>query len=735
MQKKVFFFASALALMTSCAEDSSWTSESVTGSPESVMLSEGDLTFGYNSIITESDSLSCLRIPLNTTVPVTISCSKELNALKCVKIDGKYYLQVANPDQTRLGVDEVTLTIENHPELTKRFLLTVNDSETLTRAADQDSLKKRFADVFSLGQYIWLGPTEKHPSAPMLNADVLYNGLSDINDLRQIVELDPLQPVTYDYRKSEGSSKEEHANNWSINAGVDNIPIGEAAQVGISASFSKKSASKHYFEYMTESKSALLATAQLTLGMMAIPACDTLWKRLISEQLDNVLNNPGSNLYKKFEENLNGACEIIDSYGSHLLTYCALGTNATLQFRKKTDMTKTSMEWAVKVTIDQQKEDLDNDTQDAVAAAQYVNSQRNPHGSIGYEQSTEDYLEEIEMEMGYTMVGGNVTDITAFDQWKPTDNPYNWFPVQFRDNSANRAILRAIYELCQDSTSVRYKTLYKAINEYNADSINYFTAWKAAREGISLVEPETEWVLAGIYVDTDGSKGTKPAPKKMKLADGVTDCMFYPYTDLEFNAGNCLDTETGDFGECGRGGCHYWYYGMMMRDDFEGLEDIRLVDRDREKEWRYERDYVRCMNPGAKDMGEGWGCNETNNFVLMAKPIEKGNPRGVRPITGMRIEAWDKKNKTGDHLLVGVSSGTECGTNGVNAKRYRYYWTDDDAQQYISYVKDHNGNVAPVYYLSWVHQPWYPFLSVTTRPIRYYDAVLSTPSDMKDQTK
>lgn len=92
---------SAVVLMASCAEeDLSWSDKpwsDILSEQQTAILPVDDLTFGCNSIITETDSLTSVRIPLNTDIPAQVSCRHGYADLQCVKVDGKYYLQVANP--------------------------------------------------------------------------------------------------------------------------------------------------------------------------------------------------------------------------------------------------------------------------------------------------------------------------------------------------------------------------------------------------------------------------------------------------------------------------------------------------------------------------------------------------------------------------------------------------------------------------------------------------------------
>lgn len=702
------------------------TSELITVQPEN------DLTFGYNSIIAETDSLSKVSIPLNTDVAPVISCRDGVADLQCVKVDGKYYLQIAHPEKAKLGIDEVTLSVKGHPELTKSFLFTVRESVNLTRSNDSKApILSRFADVFSVGQYVWKGASDEHPSYPMFKAEKL---LSD-----SLIVLDPRLEVSTETVEVSGNSLEDHAKNWSVSGGMDKIPIGKCL-FGLTGSFSSKSVSKNYYEYKTIITKNRAASAKLNLGFLNIPAHDVRWKNYITKELDDILNNEGSELYQTYPTDSIGACKIIELFGSHLLTSCELGSNATFEFRKKQDMTQTSIDVAIEATLSVKGENeipaTDLESWSDVQVAKYIASKRKSFSlNIGYSQS--DYVEETECEMHTKLVGGNLHTAKEYKDWNPTADPQNWVPINYREAPTDNVTMRAIYEFCQNANSDRCKSLKHVMEDVDDQGYCYFIKYLSTNRGIDLNPKETEWVLADVLVNVNaGREDTDhPHPIKHTLSNGAT-YTFYPYTDLQFNGGKCLDTETQKFGRCVRYNCHYWYYAMAMRDDVPGLEDIKLVERSKVNEYTRDKGYHTCFAEKCEDFGDGWSGDETNDFVLMAKDITNANS-SVEPITGMRLEAWDKKDKTGEHLEVGVSGGTGYYYGGRDYKTvYEHYWNDKvghiparDIK--VSYVKDNEGKVSPVYKLSMIHQPWYLFLSTTTKPIRKEDAkILETPKNM-----
>ena len=752
MFRKLLLCASAAVLVASCTdEDLAFTADT---SEFYAVQPEDDLTFGYNSIITETDSLSTVSIPLNTDVAPVISCSDGVADLQCVNIDGKYYLQVANPEKAKLGVDEVTLTVKGHPELTKSFYFTVRKSYANTRALErteqQDKIARRFANVFSLGQYIWKGTTEDHPSSPMFDSKLLYESLD---------EALPLYNVDFNFAKTDkthevkGSTLEEHANQYSIEAGLSNIPIAGYFSVGGDFHRTASNYSKHYYEYLTKTRSTYTASAKLSVSMISTPAHDKYWKELITQELDNVLNNPNTNEYKNFAETLDGAYKIIEAYGSHLLTYCKLGTKATLDFRKKQDLRKTSVEWALKAKVQNTKHRPDLSSirnKETAIAAEYIDK-ASFQASAGYSQSNQDLLDEMEASWDYTLVGGNSNTIKSADDFMPTDNPENWIPVCYLEDGEKDADLIAIYELCQDPKSPRCQTLKKALEEKGQSGYCHFIEHKMG----DRLKPkeETEWVLAGVWCDVsvnsktdkDDKQINRPKPFKMALpGHSDIEATFYPFTDLAFNVGNCLDTQTYDFGACVRWNCHYWYYAMMMRDDCPGLEEFILVEENKAQEYNLQKDYFKCIK--GDEFGDGWRAGETGNYVLMCKPIKKGDTT-TKPLTGFRLEAYDHYKDTSDdwtgknsdsdeYRLLAVSAPTDPGLHGIN-ENYKWYWQPHTLhgpkykfEDIVKNVVDNDGKVRSVYHLQLIHQPWHLYLSTTNEPIRQTDLHMKHPADM-----
>lgn len=758
MKKRLLLLPIAcLAMVTSCAEEempfSTGTSE------QQVIQPELDLTFGYNSIITETDSLSSVSIPLNSCVPVSVSCRDGFADLKCVNVDGKYYLQVANPEKAQLGVDKITLTVNGHPELTKSFLFTVNKSINESRGVvDENRLMKRFAEIFSVGRYLWQGATDDHPLGSMLNYKVLLNTVdTDTALIQKDVNFRPNQ----EYEKITGSSLEEHSTNYAWNLGISKFPVGKFTG-SFSHTGTRKSVSKNYYEYLTESRIDQNAAAFMTVNLTSIPPHSEKWKTVISKELDNVLNNPNSDQYKKFSENDKGACEIIEHYGSHLLTYCILGAQATLDFHKKQDMTKTSLDLAFSVSFRQKKKQVTNEqgevvpdkdptTWSEVKAAEYI-SNKQLTIDAGFKFSNEDYLEETEAGWSIKLVAGNSRTVNGFDGWNSTDDPENWVPVAYRQNKNVDTDLIAIYEFCQDETSKRCQTLKHVLEDVDEKGICPFLRYMSDENHYNLkLDPdETEWVLADVFVDVDAKKSDdgipKPKKKTFKNGDRSVTYTLYPFKDLAFNKGDCLDTQTNQFGRIGIGACHYWYYAMAMRDDCPGISDIRLVEDSKESQY-HSKGYYRCMDDKATNFGDNWGCWESYNYILMAKRIPL-NDTETKPITGLRLEAWDdylrqiKKNE--DVVVLGVSGGTGYEPSGLNKEEVYYkYWHEAWMNKWEGYPKsgvpesstvlNTSNEKSAVYMLRFVHQPWYLFLSTIKTPIKGKNFNLVIPNNMKNR--
>lgn len=737
MLKKTFLYASAVALLASCANDDAlWQTESGPAKQQITIQPKDDLTFGYNSIITETDSLATVSIPLNTDVPVTVSLRDGYAPLQCVNVDGKYYLQVANPAQAQTGIDKVTLSVKGHPELTKSFLFTVRQSyaKSTRAAATVDPKTMRFASIFSFGQFLCTNSDQDIPSYPMFNIDRIYN--PEAENSPNMVIISPLFSPYSENVRITGTSIQEVSKSKSSEFGLSRVPIANSI-FGFDYSFSQKSVSKNYYEYLTDSDIKGCAAASLNPSIVGIKANDEKWKQYISDELDKALNCPGSDIYGMYAETDSGACKLIDAFGSHLITYCELGAKATLEFRKKQDMTQTSIDQAVKatITVTNGGGSTPKDWSDVIVA-KYLASKLTSV-TIGYGCSNAEYAEETEAQWHTKLVGGNanaINDMEKVTDWNATEDPAKWVPLTYRKKGDDNADVRAIYEFCQDTESVRYKTLKHVLEDVDENGINIYVKHKCDKLGIYLSNKETEWVLGGIYVDVDKDMDFKPSPFKGKLADGKTQCMFYPFTDIHFLPGECLNTQKNYYSSSYYSNGHFWYFAMVMRDDFPGLEDFKLVNVNSKDKYTNEKHYYSCMNKEATSFEDGWLTWDRNKYVLMAKAIDANTPKNVRPITGLSLEAWYYKDLTGENHVFGVSGGTGKEHNGMLAERYDHYWTNPPMNpggpSPVKYVKDQDGNIKTIYDLYWCTQLFYPFLRTTTVPIRPYDAFFDNPTDM-----
>lgn len=745
MLKKTFLYASAVALLASCANDDAlWQTESGPAKQQITIQPKDDLTFGYNSIITETDSLATVSIPLNTDVPVTVSLRDGYAPLQCVNVDGKYYLQVANPAQAQTGIDKVTLSVKGHPELTKSFLFTVRQSYATTSsraaAANVDAVTQRFANVFSFGQYLWRTSADEHPSYPMFDPKRLYN--PDDENIPNMIVKDEISGSTSELVKVTGSSLQEHSKNLSISVGLSGIPIAKAI-IGGSYSFSKKSVSKNYYEYLTKTDLRKCAAASLSLEMRSIQPNSEKWKNYISKDLDEALNCPGSDIYKMYAETDSGAYKLLEEFGSHLVTYCELGAKATLEFRKKQEMAQTSIEHAASASFSIKKDNEGGSTLDwsDVIVAKYLASKRTS-GTVNFNMSSSDYAEQTEAEWYTKIVGGNanvVKDMENASDWNATDDPEKWVPVAYRKKMGDKFVddgLKAIYEFCQDTESERYKTLKHVLEDEDGNGYCPFVNYIFNTYGIRPNNEETEWVLGGVYVeDKEDSKDYHPSPIKRQLSNSTKEVIFYPFNDLALQKNMCLDTQTDKFGDTHDDG-HYWYYAMVMRDDYEGLEDIKLVNKDQVDKFKKDG-YCVCMSPNATSFADGWWCNEQNKYVLMEKPIKKDNPTKVKPLTGFSLEIWRHRDRSGDNYeVLAVSGGTGKLSNNSFNDRYEHYWVKPPKgpgePSPVNWVMNQDNEIKPVYFLSWTIQPWYLFLKTTNVPIRPEDHYIDKPGDMRD---
>ena len=703
--KKIYQLALAgtIGLLSAACTDDDMSGNNAGNQAAIALQPATDVVYGRNVMVFDADTLSSTRIALNTDQPVsTVSRDGKILA-ECVNEGGRYSLRVMLNDNSldESVVDRITLTSTDGTNTQTKDLYVSVRRNFQTRAVthDDNALRDRFAGIFAAAVPGWILPgTNKD------NGTVQYNALDKqliaphINIIENVIPEDVSHTV-------EGSTLEEYSKKVSASVGFGGIPLGSLI-ASLSVTGSTESKSRHYYEYMTVSRNTREAVGSLPLDF--ISSTDSIVK-YISKELAPLLDDQVYGNYTLDEE---GTCNMIEDFGSHIATYCELGTQLRLNFTKKSDMQSTANsieasfkakakfdEQTLKNMVDTDAGSQNNSLGDKLKAYEMIYGQTpSKEGSISGGVSWSELNEETEATTELVMIGGNRDSVPTgkFEQWIPTDDPTRWMPISYTKAYGTNATLIPLYNLCINKNTKRYALLRKLID--TEEGYKIFCKYKNVKPATEC--SETEWVIAGLCCKVMGNSDDVK-PFKAKCIDSK-ERTFYPmayrrdvneYSDY---AGKVLDTQKGEFGKCGRGKQHVWFYALAMRDDCPGISDIRISEK------APSSDYYNEMLPCNATFSTGWSAS-VRDTRLWVKPIAEGDTK-TRPITAFALN--DDTGRT-----IGSTGGSEYGDNMKSRQRYNDIWESAAGRPFITQQND------DVYFIHLIYQPNYIHTKYSTKPL------------------
>lgn len=671
-----------------------------------------DLTYGYNMMIAYADSLDQKRIELNTDQPVNVESKDGNVTFECVEEDGKFYLKpqlLANFDGETL-IDKVTISVPGkHKDVYVSVRLTPEESEKALNAANaaSDDILNRFTGVFSFGMQPWvmagMAGQQTDVSEPMLNGkQMLADG---------VLERVTNEPMTDIQTRVEGSSLREVTDKLSVNAGISGIlPCFPAAVLGFNFSADYETKSVNYYEYYTTSRSTRQAVGTVRFSKL-FDKEEYIAAKYIDSELNDYLNNGKQD--KIYPMTIEGTEKLLLHYGTHFPTYCVLGSQCRVNFRKKQDISSQSLSietaFEVKKAVDTKaindlKGEEYNRLSDKLKAYEMCHP-GGPKGNVKVGVSKETYCEDTEMQTEVVNYGGHFGAATSADPagWQPSTNPEEWVPVTYlRKGEQSDPSIKPIYMLCVDQNSERCK-LIKQIMDREEGLKEYY---KFAGVEANVNPEEAEWVIAGMQIKV-GSNENEYKPYRDVCPDGKVRT-FYPMayrdnSDSHYDDwyGKCLDTEMQRFGRIGRHKSHVWYYALAMRDDCPGIEAIKVQKTNPGDEW------INEMNPRTESLSSGWDASVVHK-VLWLKPIADKNST-KKPITAVALV-------DDEGVIIGTTGGSEYGTTAESRNRYDQMW--GSKAQDVTYLGKKEIGDNGMYDMAWIiSQPNKLFMKYTTKPI------------------
>lgn len=638
-----------------------------------------DVACGMNIIILEGKKDIDKGIEIGIKGEVEARNTNKLIAYDCVHKDGKSYLmpQVDMSEHAFALTDQVTIHVPHNEKLDKKITVVFRKEPKLmsshTYSGVSEKVGNRLVDVLGRGFDIIqeLGMTRSN----VLNKELLLEVDEAMKgDILSFNSNQQPQESTY----KEGYDFNSVSRAWSNSTGLNvKFPLkGLILNVGISVEVSKSKYKESSNEYVMATQKATKAEGYIKEDALAAYAeqnglGDFYWASVMSQTLNDVLNNPGSAAYKRYAETEEGTMQLLQAYGGWFYTACQLGGNYNYIMTKTSELDQESFKWGVAVDLSLKKK-VDEECH---LLGEYLNNKAKSQIAEfheKFERQGEDLHKSMNIESETFSNGGAYTTTSSGARvWDITNEPDNWVPIAYGTSSDVADVekgltnkhFHSLYDLCADTTSVRAKAIKKALTADANGCIPYISYLNGY-----INSTESRMVLADvILVEKTGGSQSVGVPAKgddepfwdVTPGDGKLR-KYYPLvvnTNQDFFKAYGYQPQLNQFYFHGESTTnnksrHYVFYALDWNAPGVGITNIRL-GRDNDLA---PGECVRGINTD-KNL-KHWGVNGKQYIIVKwaadNTPVDK-------KITGfgLKYTDWDTANGNYIGLVFASTGGTE----------------------------------------------------------------------------
>ncbi len=543
---------------------------------------EKDLTLGYNVLIWDESEVvkdeagkvkASLKLNTNKEVTATIKSNQKIDFTFTQELDGEYSYLI--PDFTG-SVEpgeplafEVELKVKDAADSDKTIYVVIREPMPINEATTAQ-LKGRAAELFGYGVHIW-GDMGDHGSGSTLSLEAILPHIKATTSVSQSY-------IDFDIS---GSNLVETTKSLSVNVGASLARPSKSGKHSMSASASvnqvENERNKAYFEYYMAFSGANMGEAWIDVNKMK----STSVYAYLDKTLNDVLNNPGSTSYQNYENTDAGITNLLDYYGTDVLTQASFGGYSLGFYARAENVYDHSVTTGVDVTLALKSSGGQPKTKvDKILSYLRQKNGMTPGTSanVGVTSSASDY-EEATKSFSYGFIrGGNGEDDQ--DLWKITDNPKNWIIISYKIKNGDVNTSMPIEEFVYNKESNRYKELRRMLGNGDADESPYFQSKNL------FSTPEDSRLIVADFMMLQGKNGHKdgdPAPKIMEGPDKVKR-IYYPLMANENfptkkEAGYAAETSSKYFITATDDVDHYWYYALDHADACNGIIDVKISNK------------------------------------------------------------------------------------------------------------------------------------------------------------
>lgn len=658
--KRTNLLVTAILLLCGCFTSCSDDEEVKNDVP---LLEEGitDLTNGYNSFIIDL-AKDYQGVPLYTKRDVLFTHDYEdLVSFERKTIGERDYLfptlkkaiETVGPFSVRLKIHiNGPVTKADDAPIEKEVIVSFRSSASVP---DEENMS--YARIIGHGFDITQDPTQTK-NYPVFDFNAIYANLQQ-NYLTQ---------QKGKFFETSGHRYEESINSWSMSVGMSGVaPIpgskGKGKMSGsVSYSREENSQTKKYFEYYLGYYTKEMGQAALNMDWVYKTVNDSTglgWATLLDENVNDIFNNPNSDLYKKYANDTTSTENIytlLDRYGTHVITQGTFGGAYFMIFSREENSYLESVGQAASASISLKESSGGMPANFAqvystkTASTQIKTSGAGSNYNAEYEEASKAYLKVFSK-------GGDATiDMEEWDKNVSTDSKDKWVIVNFLTSGQSGESdpgLIPIYDLIGDPAR------RDAVKKY----IGAFVDRKS-----TLPQEDGPMLVADFMMKTgkdDHHKG-EPAPFVAKDEFGIKR-IYYPmmandnFPDSKYK-GHGAETSNDNFIVCDDKCDQYWYYALGRPEGrFQGILSVCFLEK---------------SPSGFTPRGDAADKNMTEGLINFQIPSTKVQIRFAKEKTDSKdlIKGIGLRNKDSKKIFASTG-GTEMTTPFATDTRFANYWT------------------------------------------------------------
>lgn len=640
MKKTTFYLLFILivsgVLFVGCSDDTSSTHPPI--DPEAT-----DVTNGCTHAIIDVDAPTNIR--LHTQRNVTFDYDDTHISLFVQKIgDHRFISHSFNKsiDNIELPLTlKVGLKIEGDgedAELHKELYITFRRFTSSTPISPDVN----YARAIGKGTQLWgdIGNVEQ----PILDFNAIYSDLS-INE--NFID----ESISFE---TSGERYTSSLEKMAVGAGLSGtVPIkGLLLSGSASYGYEKTETKSNHFEYYMGYYGKKMSEVKLNKDKLIVNKI-----ALLDTIVNHVLNNSQSEYYKLYDNTKEGIYELLDNYGTHVISRAVFGGNYTVLFAREENAYEESIghDAAAEITA---TTPLKSTSSWAKIYCQMTNSTALKVNASGSNYS-EEYHNASKSYSIITAKGGNASkDIELWDASITADSKNSWVPISYLTKDANNQEdngLISIAEFCVDPE--RKKALEDYIETYYKEHVDTLT--------------EAPMIIVDFMMKAGDNDHRAGNPKSFVAKDpyGIYR-IYYPMmanTHAPLEDGYAIETSQQEYIVATDKADHYWYYALGHLDKEAGVYGIVNIIFDNKDNNGYTRrgDHSDTEISGLID----------NNYVML-KYASKDTPED-QIITGIGLR------RKSDGKIMASTGGTEMVYPwGADDSRYNKYWGDSNSYDY-----------------------------------------------------